>query len=64
MERAAAYDGSNRIKKVNVNVSTAQGGQSMSGLALLMNTTYSLAYAVGPKDSDIAAWVTFTTQPF
>jgi len=29
-----------------------------------MNTTYSLAYAVGPKDSDIAAWVTFTTQPF
>jgi hypothetical protein len=58
------YDGSNRIKKVNVNVSTAQGGQSMSGLTLLMNTTYSLAYAVGPKDSDIAAWVTFTTQPF
>lgn len=58
------YDGSNRIKKVNVTATTAQGSQSMSGLGLLMGTTYSLAYAVGPKDSDIAAWVTFVTQPF
>lgn len=59
-----AYDGANLIKKVNVTVSTAEGSQSMSGLTLLMNTTYSLAYAVGPKASDIAAWVTFVTQPF
>ena len=58
------FDGTNRIKKVNVTVTTAQGSTQMSGLTLLMNTVYSLAYAVGPKDSDLAAWVTFTTQPF
>jgi len=58
------YDGSNRIKKVTVTSTIASDSQSMSGLTLTMNTTYCLAYAVGPKDSDIAAWVTFTTQPF
>jgi hypothetical protein len=58
------FDGANRIKKVDITVSTAEGFQSMSGLNLLMNTTYTLAYAVGPKDSDLAAWVTFVTQPF
>ena len=58
------FDGTNRIKKVDISASTAEGFQSMSGLSLLMNTTYCLAYAVGPKDSDLAAWVTFVTQPF
>ena len=58
------FDGANMIKKVNVTASTAEGSQSMSGLTLLMNTTYSLVYAVGPKASDLAAWVTFVTQPF
>jgi hypothetical protein len=58
------FDGTNMIKKVAITASTADGTQSMSGLTLLMNTTYSLVYAVGPKASDLAAWVTFTTQPF
>jgi hypothetical protein len=58
------FDGANRIKKVDVSASTADGTQSISGLELLMDTTYCLAYAVGPKDTDLAAWVTFTTKPF
>jgi len=58
------YDGTNRLKKVTVTATVASDSQSMSGLTLLMNTTYSLAYGIGPKDSDIAAWVTFTTQPY
>jgi len=58
------WDGTNRIKKVDVDGITAEGSQPMSGLNLLMNSTYCLAYAVGPKDSDIAAYVRFTTQPF
>lgn len=58
------WDGTNRLKKVDVESSSDTGSQPMSGLKLLMSTTYCLAYAVGPKDSDLAAWVTFVTQPF
>ena len=58
------FDGSNRIKKVDVGASQNIDFQSMSGLNLTINTTYSLGYGVGPKDSDLAAWVSFTTVPF
>jgi hypothetical protein len=58
------FDGTNRIKKVDVTGSTSDGSQEMNGLELKINTTYSIGYAVGPKDTDLAAWQTFTTAPF
>lgn len=63
-EGSHPYDDTKLRKKVDVTASTAEGSQSMSGLELLMNTTYSLGYAVGPKATDLAAWITFVTQPF
>lgn len=58
------YDGSNRIAKVDIESSFAQDMQKMNGLELTINTTYTLGYACGPKDSDLSAFVTFTTAAY
>lgn len=58
------YDGVNRIKKVTVGADVAVGGQAMNGLGLTIDSFYTLGYACGPRDQDLAAWITFKTQPF
>jgi hypothetical protein len=57
------YDGTNRIAKVDIN-SDAATSQSMNNLDLTVDTIYTLGYACGPRDQDLAAWLTFRTQPF
>ena len=58
------YNGANRIAKVVVSSDVASGSQSMNGLELTVNTLYTLGYSCGPRDEDVAAWITFKTQPF
>ena len=57
------YDGSNRLAKVDID-SDGATSQSMNGLLLTVDTTYTLGYACGPRDQDLAAWVTFKTDPY
>lgn len=58
------YDGSNRIKKVMIESNVSSDTQLMNNLNLTIDTTYTLGYACGPKDSDLTAFVTFTTSPY
>ncbi len=58
------YNGINRIAKVNIDGNVATGSQSMNDLSLTFDTVYTLGYACGPRDQDLAAWLTFKTQPF
>jgi hypothetical protein len=57
------YDATNRIAKVDIERDDATS-QSMNGLQLTVDTIYTLGYACGPRDEDLAAWVTFRTQPY
>ncbi|GKX27677.1 hypothetical protein SH1V18_01570 [Vallitalea longa] len=58
------YDGSNRIKKIMVESNVSSDTQLMNNLSLTVDTTYTLGYACGPQDSDLTAFVTFTTSPY
>lgn len=62
--QSVRYDGVNLIKKVNVTGDGAQGSQDMNGLTLTVNTLYTLGYACGPRNEDLAAFITFKTEPF
>jgi len=61
---AIRYDSINRIAKVNIDVDDAQSSQAMNGLALTFSTLYTIGYACGPRDEDLAAWITFKTEPY
>lgn len=58
------YDGKDRIARIDVSRAGAKGSQSMNHLPLTFNTKYTLVYACGPRNEDLAAWVTFKTKPF
>jgi hypothetical protein len=57
------YDATNRIARVAIDSDQAYS-QAINDLSLLINTTYTLGYACGPRDQDLAASFTFTTGPF
>lgn len=58
------FDGQNQLAHVPVQSTTAAGSQTLNGLSLKIDTTYSLGYAVGDKPTDLAAWMSFTTASF
>jgi len=58
------YDESNLIVKVNVTSTVSSGSQSLNGLTLLFSTDYTVAYACGARNTDLAAWCAFKTQPY
>jgi hypothetical protein len=62
--QAAPYDQTNQISKFEVESNNAADSQAMNGLVLLFGTYYTLAYAIGPRPEDLAAWVTFKTKDF
>jgi len=62
--QVATYDGSNRIKKVAIDDNVSSGAQLMNDLTLKIKTLYTLGYGCGPKDTDLAATLTFQTEPF
>lgn len=61
--QAIRYDSMNRIAQVNIDSDAAES-QDMNGLSLTFSSFYTIGYACGPRDQDLAAWITFKTQPF
>jgi hypothetical protein len=62
--KVATYDGSNRIAKVAIEADVSSGSQPMNDLTLKVETEYTLGYGCGPRDADLAATLTFKTDPF
>jgi hypothetical protein len=57
------WDGKNRKAKVAVNKTNASDSQPLTH-SLKFDTWYTVVYASGPADTDIAAVYTFKTDPF
>ena len=61
--RTFAWDGKNRLTKVNVDKNTENGSMVVQ-YSLKFDTDYTLVYASGPADTNISTAYTFRTGPF
>ena len=62
--KVATYDRSNQIKRVSIDPNVSSDYQFMNDLTLTIDTVYTLGYGCGPKDTDLAATLTFKTESF
>jgi hypothetical protein len=56
-----SFNGKNCLHRENVRSDFNSGQICVNGFAFTISTTYTVAYATGPSNSDIVATVTFTT---
>ncbi len=59
-----SYDGKNNLYKEDVRSDFSEGQLSIENFPITVSTTYTVAYATGPKWSDIASTFTFTSAAY
>jgi hypothetical protein len=57
----AAFDGGNMLAKTRVDSDSNTGTAFLNGIYLERSVTYTAAYFIGPKNTDMAATCTWTT---
>jgi len=59
-----SFNGENCLYREDVQSEFSSGQICISGFSFTIDTTYTVAYAVGPSDCDIITTVTFTTMGY